>query len=65
MLHGRERVSLKSRMSQLSVISRELVQGEVARILLTMALGLIRKYNYGALLLQSCYICSNSGLVRI
>ena len=42
--------SLKSRMSQLSVISRELVQGKVAHILLTMALGLIRKYNHGALL---------------
>ena len=35
---------LKSRMSQLSVISRELVQTKVPHILLTIALGLIRKY---------------------
>ena len=66
LLHGRERVSLKSRMSQLSVISRELVQCKVARILLTIALGLIRKYaQYTALLLDVTQIfCNNRSLVR-
>ena len=57
--------SLRSRMSQLSVISRELVQTKVPRILLAMALGLIRKYPQSSrALLRRCYICSIYSLVR-
>ena len=57
--------SLRSRMSQLSVISRELVQTKVPRILLAMALGLIRKYPQSSrALLRRCYMWSIYSMVR-
>ena len=65
-LHAaRSASSLRSRMSQLSVISRELVQTKVPRILLAMALGLIRKYPQSSrALLRRCYMWSIYSMVR-